>query len=88
MVHPKSEARGVLRAPRAKQTGMALEMDVIKKIGAQLERLTDQHGRYRVLNFVQHSVNTALVTQTSGYSQAGPPKQANMPLGNEFGLDQ
>lgn len=38
---------------RGEQTGMVLEVDVIKKISHQLSRVSDARSRHRILTFVE-----------------------------------
>jgi hypothetical protein len=54
-----SEVTEVKPTVRREQAGMALEVDAIKKISHQLERVTDNRARVRILSFVQHYVHSA-----------------------------
>jgi hypothetical protein len=52
------DEKKVEKKARAPQTGMSLEMDVMKKIAHQLGRLDEAAAAERVLEFVQSAVRS------------------------------
>lgn len=56
---------------RAPQSGMALEMDVMKKIAHQLDRLLDATAGQRVLTFVQHALESKKLIAITGAVSTG-----------------
>lgn len=57
---------------RAPQTGMALEMDVMKKIAHQLSRLDGGLAGERVLQFVQHALESKKLVAIANGVARGP----------------
>jgi hypothetical protein len=57
---------------RAAPTGMALEMDAMKKIAHQLDRLSDATAGQRVLDFVRHALESRKLAVISGAVSSGP----------------
>lgn len=68
----------VEKKTRAPLTGMALQTDIIKKIGAQLERVKDAETANNILEFLQRALRKKMMTGLAVMSSAG---QVGLPMG-------
>jgi len=61
--------------------GMALQTDIIKKIGAQLERINDAETASNILDFMQRAVRKKLLAAMTHMGQNGQVAMALGPHG-------